>query len=348
MAIHIDGIIFSLQQHGGISVYTRELLSHLVAEGVSTVLTMEMPISQVVDYNLNTSLLVEQRASRSVERYRRCRTTETASVFHSSYYRQPSQQSIPSVVTVHDFTYERFNAGLRKWVHMSQKYAAIRSAQAIICVSEATRQDLEEFVGVRKEQQVYVIPNGVSETFRPLPSQELVSKPFVLYVGARDGYKNFSLMLHALNSLPDFELHCIGGGMLRPDELSMVPLPVRCRVRHLGFVSEETLNEHYNRAICLAYTSSYEGFGIPVIEAMRAGCPVVCIDCKAVLEIGRDALTVVQGADPLELSEAIQKTCDNTYRNKIIAKGLNVAKQYSWCDTHKRTLQLYKSLGEGL
>ncbi len=344
MTIHIDGIIFSLQQHGGISVYTRELLNHLVTEGVSTVLTMETPISQLVDYNISTSLLVERRGSRPIERYRCCRTTESASVFHSSYYRQPSQKLIPSVVTVHDFTYERFNAGLRKWVHMAQKHTAIRSAQAIICISEATRQDLEEFVGVRKEQQVYVIPCGVSKTFRPLPSKELVSKPFVLYVGARDGYKNFSLMLQALKSLPDFELHCIGGSTLRPDELAAVPLTVRRRVRHLGFVTDEGLNVLYNSAVCLVYPSCYEGFGIPVIEAMKAGCPVVSVDCKAVLEAGGDALSVVVDDDPRAMADAIANTLLSG-RASMIQRGLAVAKGYSWDNTHRQTLEVYRSLG---
>jgi mannosyltransferase len=86
--------------------------------------------------------------------------------------------------------------------------------------------------------------------------------------------------------LPDFELHCVGGGPLQPSELAGIPDSVIRRVRHVGFVDDETLNELYNQAVCLLYPSSYEGFGIPVVEAMRAGCPVVSVACKAVMEVG--------------------------------------------------------------
>lgn len=348
MTVHIDGIIFSLQRQGGISVYTHQLLRHLAAERVPAVLTLEAPTVQAVDAAIDTPLTVLRRGARAVERYRRCRVPASAALFHSSYYRRPAQSGVPTVVTVHDFTYERFSSGPRLWVHMAQKHAAIRSAQAVICISEATRQDLEELVGVQPGQQVHVIHNGVAETFRPLAALAQALRPYVLYVGERGGYKNFRLLLQAMASLPDFELHCVGGGALRPEELGVAPVSVRGRVRHLGFVDEEALNEHYNRAVCLAYPSSYEGFGIPVVEAMRAGCPVVCIDCKAVLEVGHHALTVAEAAAPLALADAIDRTCDTTYRNKIVAAGLKVAQQYSWHATHERTLQVYRSLGANL
>ncbi len=197
-----------------------------------------------------------------------------------------------TVVTVHDFVYERYMNGPKKWVHVIQKNAAIRAAQAIICVSESTKQDLLHFVGINPDQSIHVIYNGVSDIFQPLDIV-LSNSPFILFVGQRGGYKNFNRLLDAMPYLPDYELHCVGGGAFRSDELKGISETVVRRVRHLGFVTDEVLNVLYNRAVCLAYPSSYEGFGIPVIEAMKAGCPVVSVDCKAVLEVGRDALSVV-------------------------------------------------------
>jgi mannosyltransferase len=346
VAVHIDGIIFSLQRQGGISVYTQQLLHHLATQQAATVLTLEAPLAQQVEgFDGNQNFTVLRRDARPVERYLRCRIPETAEVFHSSYYRRPSRATIPTVVTVHDFIYERFSHGPRRWIHMVQKHAAIRAAQSIICISEATRADLEEWVGVRPDQQVHVIHNGVADTFRPLPTLMHSTRPYILYVGERGGYKNFSLIVEALTLLPEFALHCVGGGALRPEELEAMPHTVRDRVLHLGFVTDEALNEQYNGAACLAYPSSYEGFGIPVVEAMRAGCPVVCIDCKAVLEVGGPALTVAQAVEPQALAEAITKAYSPEHRRAVIAKGLTMAQRYSWQNTHSKTLQVYFELG---
>lgn len=342
MMINIDGIIFSLQQQGGISVYFHKLLDYLALRHKSTTLTLESPTKQeVVGYCRGVSVM--SRPARTLERYRTSRVPPGVSVFHSSYYRLPSQHSLPTVVTVHDFIYERYQQGPRQWVHTLQKNAAIRAAQAVICISESTRNDLLEFVGETPGQTIHVIHNGVSDIFCDLRLEPTVV-PYVLFVGQRSGYKNFFVALRAMSFLPDLELHCVGGGPIRLDELDGVPKSVARRVRHLGFVSDEDLNILYNRALCLVYPSSYEGFGIPVVEAMRAGCPVVSADCKAVREVGRDALTVVAGSDPRAMADAILKTISSE-RSSLIQKGLAVAKGYSWDATHRQTLEVYRSLG---
>jgi mannosyltransferase len=282
-----------------------------------------------------------------MERYRSCRLPAGRSVFHSSYYRLPGQRGTPTVVTAHDFAYERYARGPRRWVHMRQKHAAIRAAQAVICVSEATRQDLMEFVGEIPGQTVHVIHNGVPEVFRPL-SLASAPAPYVLYVGERRGYKNFTRLLAAMEFLPDLELHCVGGGDLRAEELAAAPASARHRIRHLGFVTDEALNEYYNRALCLVYPSSYEGFGIPVAEAMRAGCPVVSTRCKAVLEVGGDALTVAADADPRALADAVLCLTNVEYRNQVVSTGFEISRRFSWDRTHEGTLEVYRSLGASL
>lgn len=339
--IALDGIVFSLQGQGGISVYFHTLLDHLALQNVQATLTLEGPTRQVVSGG-GAGISVIRRRARLLERYRTCRVSLGASVFHSSYYRLPDVGNLPSVVTVHDFIYERFSSGPRRWVHSWQKNAAMRAAQSIICVSESTRQDMLEYAGVKHGQSVHVIHNGVSDIFRPLtlpPS----SIPFVLYVGLRGGYKNFALALGAMAFLPDFELCCVGGGALLPKELAGVPDSISSRVRHVGLVDDETLNVLYNQTVCLVYPSSREGFGIPVVEAMRAGCPVVSVACKAVMEVGGDALTIAEELDPRALADAILKTVSSD-RSKLIERGLAVAQAYSWEKTHARTLGVYRSL----
>lgn len=345
MHVGIDGIVFSLQAGGGVSVYFSELIRYLQEQpDITMKVDLFEPLKGKSIAAASGSACALSR-SRAFERYRRCRIDDPIpDVFHSSYYRRPSLTSLPTVVTVYDFIYERFSSGVRRWVHMAQKHSAIRAADAIICISEATRADLDRWVGIRSGQSVHVIPCGVGDAFRPLASFSAPSRPYILFVGARGGYKNFTLALRALTLLPGLELHCVGGGALRAEELAGVPDSVRSRVRHLGYVDDDSLNECYNGAACLLYPSSHEGFGIPVIEAMRAGCPVVSIPCEAVLEVGGDAL-VVAAPDASALAEAIESVCSPTRRALVRANGLTVARRYSWHKTHERTLQVYRSLG---
>ena len=338
----IDGIVLSLQAQGGISVYFRQLLSRLARDRVSTTLTLYEPLAQVAP--TLDALAIFQRPARSFERYRQCRLPSRASVFHSSYYRKCDSVDTASVVTVHDFTYERFVSGPSRWVHSAQKFAVIRAAQAVICISEATRADLLEIVGETPGQAVHVIHNGVDEIFTPLASSAS-SHSFVLFVGQRGGYKNFALAVRAMVHLPALELVCVGGGPLRHDEVAGVPESVQRRIRHAGVVDDNQLNRLYNDAACLLYTSRYEGFGIPVIEAMRAGCPVICVECRAVLEVGRRALTVVADNDPSAVAAAVLELMIPDRRASTVRAGLSVAREYSWEFTYQQTRAVYRSLG---
>ncbi|MFZ6693387.1 glycosyltransferase family 4 protein [Undibacterium sp. SXout20W] len=335
----LDAIIFSLQKNGGITVYFRELINYLISQDVETTLFCENQVGERAEFGAPVSLHSQQH--RTLERYRSCLINDDISVFHSSYYRKPSL-SVPTVVTVHDFVYERYASGAKKWVHSMQKNAAIRSAQAIICISQATKDDLLEFVGEAPGQEIYVVHNGVSDHFHVL-DQKNIPKPFILFVGQRAGYKNFQLVLQTMSFLPDMELRCVGGGAFEAAEFDGITSDVKNRVRHMGFVDDVALNLLYNQAVCLVYPSKYEGFGIPVVEAMRAGCPVVSIDCKAVTEVGKDALLLVPESDPKLVSEAVNST-RSAERAAFIARGLAVAQNYSWDKTHQQTLAIYRSL----
>jgi len=348
--LHIDGIIFSLQRHGGITVYFRELLSRLGLDHQAT-LTLEAPLQQTIDPDTFRDVRCVQRLARPLERVRTVRALDDRpSVFHSSYYRRPDHRGQATVVTVHDFVHERFVSGPRGLLRRRLVNSAIAQARHIICISEATRQDLLEFVPVRADQQLSVIHNGVSDLFRPLMAEEAPastsgSRPFMLFVGQRGGYKNFELALHALQLLPDLELHCVGGGALQAKELACVSELTATRVRHLGFVDDEHLNGLYNQAHCLLYPSAYEGFGIPVLEAMRAGCPVVSIDCKAVVEVGAEALCVSDDdRDPAALARAVQRVDDADARARLRKLGLARSKQFGWDHCFEQTQSVYRSL----
>jgi mannosyltransferase len=345
--INLDGIIFSIQRYGGISVYFKELLMALENSAYSVNLLLDAPLMQSLD-DIPGSTNVTHRRARNFERFRSCITSGKRGVYHSSYYRTPSSGlHMPTVVTVHDFIHEKFGRGLRSSAHSAQKRLAIRNAQAIICISETTKADLIELVGIRAGQAVHVIPNGVSAAFKPITKSNNTAVPYILFVGERKLYKNFRLAAQALAQLDGCELWAIGGGPQTADDLKDIDIATAQRVKFFGHVTEERLNQLYNDAHCLLYPSAYEGFGIPVIEAMKAGCPVVALDTPAVIETGGEALMVANAPDPGALAEAVNQLADNEIRKEIIASGLDRAQAYSWVRCHGQTIAVYDSLSAG-
>lgn len=336
----IDAIVYSLQRHGGITVYFNELLQRVAAHGV--------PCRTVVYDGASEHAAalpghVENRNRRFGERYRHCPVSADASLFHSSYYRLPSR-SIPTVTTVHDFTYERFLKGPRRWLHSWQKFDAIRKSQAIICISENTRTDLLHYLPDIKPERVHVVYNGVGDAFYPLTNKTDATKerPYALFVGARGGYKNFTLVVKALARFPDLGLVCVGGGPLSTDETALINQYLQGRFQIQSGISEQALNELYNQAYCLVYPSAYEGFGIPVLEAMRAGCPVVAFNGSSIPEVAGDAALLLDRLTADSLAEALVKMESTDRRSTLRKKGLERVHSFSWQRTFEQTLQVYE------
>ncbi|CUA91543.1 glycosyltransferase family 4 protein [Comamonas thiooxydans] len=343
MKIFLDGIVYSIQNFGGISVYFNELIRTLENEICNFQITTYNDKKQ----NPFPSNSEVTENSRFLERYRNCKiNSDEFDIFHSTYYRNPENRKIKNIVTVHDFVYEHYNNGLRKFVHSYQKFSSIRNADRIICISEATKKDLLHFLPHIDESLIDVIYNGVSNTYRPENISHSEDRPFLLFIGARSGYKNFHVAAKALEHLKDFKLVCVGGGKLSESDLSGLPSSIQGRIEHAGFLSEEAINHLYNQAFCLVYPSSYEGFGIPVAEAMQAGCPVVTSKCEAVIEVGQESLTVVEKLDAFEFAKNIERLFEKEYRQKKIESGLVLSKKYDWRKTHQHTLDVYrKALG---
>lgn len=342
MQILIDGIIYSLQRHGGITVYFNEVLRRAASHGLAC---RTLLYEGAADHAALLPGSLELRTPRMGERYRHCPVPSGASLFHSSYYRLP-HRPMPTITTVHDFTYEHFIKGPRRWIHSWQKFEAIRKSQAIICISENTKADLLHFLPEISPERIHVIYNGVGEAYHPLElkSDDLKDRPFVLYVGARKGYKNFTLLVQALAATPELGLVCVGGGPLSADETELVDKHLQGRYRLHSGLSEQVLNELYNRAFCLVYPSAYEGFGIPVLEAMRAGCPVVAFKGSSIPEVAGDSALLLDKLGPDELIHALSELESHDRRAALRQKGLIRAQSFSWQRTFEQTLRVYESL----
>lgn len=340
--ILLDGIVFSLQTQGGVSVYFHELLQRLSNLDARTELLIDE--KSPVNSGFGKNLSIVRRSARIAERYRDCPISDDPRLFHSSYYRLPASRRVKVLTTVHDFTYEHFVSGPRRWVHSWQKFRAIRRSDLVICVSENTRRDLFEFLPDFPRERVHVVPNGVSGLFRPLGLAPENSRPYVLFVGRRDSYKNFSVAVDTIARMDSVDLHCVGGGPFNAVEIWQLERCIPGRYRHMGSVSTEELNRLYNGALCLLYPSAYEGFGIPVLEAMRAGCPVVALNASSIPEVAGDAACLVDVAEPESLALAIDRMRDASYREDLRARGFVRAAGFSWDKTFAETMLLYEKL----
>lgn len=319
MKLTLDSTIFTLQRAGGISTYWYELLKRLDSE-TTPFIHFQQPNSNILAPLLNHAIRHERSLLPGLLlRYLPFKTTlTTPTLFHSSYYRYSRQKGVANITTVHDFTYEYFNHGLKKQIHSWQKSQAVRHSAGVICVSENTRRDLLQFYPDIDPNRVSVIHNGVSEEFYPLPPEqppsaqlsERPTEPFLLFVGDRSGYKNFPVALELLHQFRNLSLVVVGGREWTLSELQAIT-PLQERVVRFSGLGMADLNWLYNRAFALIYPSLYEGFGIPVLEAMRAGCPVVAFNGSSIPEVAGEAGLLVDEATAEAFSAKIVFTASH-------------------------------------
>lgn len=307
MNILFDNIIYTLQRYGGISVVWTELLRRARID-------KDLQVTEL-DYTKDLT-------PRFMERYRvPAYKTQEPTLFHSSYFRVLPDSSVKNITTVHDLTYHFYRHGLAKAVHLWEERRALQHSEAVICVSQNTKRDLLRFYPGFKEEKIHVVYNGVGDEFFPIPSVE--KKGFLLYVGNQTvDYKRFDVA-QAVARMTGLELVTASG------------------------VTREQLNVLYNEALCLLYPSDYEGFGIPVIEAQKAGCPVIAQDASSIPEvIGPDGL-MVQHDSPKrmakEMAEIVQQLKSRSTQ-AIIEAGFANAKRFSWDKAYEQTKQVYENI----
>lgn len=263
---------------------------------------------------------------------------ENADLFISTYYTTPI--STPSVFMAYDMIPELMgqNIAHSEW---REKHCGIRHASAYIAISENTARDLVKVFPQISSASVAVARCGIDANFSPANREEIaafkskysIAKPYFFLVGERvgwHGYKNGILFFKAFSQLAnkfDFDLVCTGGKPVLEPDLQLYCSGITVRTLQL---SDREMRVAYSGAAVLVYPSKYEGFGLPVIEAMACGCPVITCPNGSIPEVAGKAAVYVDGDDVSGLVNALREIQKPAVRNSLIAAGLKQAKKFSW------------------
>jgi glycosyltransferase involved in cell wall biosynthesis len=262
-------------------------------------------------------------------------------VFTSSYYTTPI--TTPMLLMVYDMIPELFDFDMSHRIWM-EKIAAICYAQRYLCISENTRSDLRTFYPEIPLSHAAMAYCGVDATvFRQHEYKEIeafrhqhrLKRPFFLFVGSRvqhNGYKNSALFFEALARMAtaEFDVFCVGGeNEVEQEILKKLPSGLRCRRVEL---SDDELSLAYGGALALVYPSLYEGFGMPVIEAMASGCPVITTRNGSLIEAAGEAALLIGGVSIDEMYTALMQIQRPNIRDILRQKGLAHAAKFRWQD----------------
>ena len=355
----------------GIGTYIRNLLRHLARMDRETeyvLLTYEPDLGLGTQLGENFRTVLEPSPNYSLREQIHVPWVllrERPDVYHAPHYVLPAGVRARSVVTIHDCIHLMFpqylpNRAAYAYARATMWAAARRSA-CILTVSEASKRDILHFFNVPADK-IVVVPNAIDERFSLTPSEEEVARVreryqletrFVLYVGNIKPHKNLVRLIEAFaalrrGELEDLKLLIIG------DEISKLPALRRAvhrhklhkHVRFLGYLPDETLAILYRLAAVFAFPSLYEGFGLPPLEAMASGTPVVTSNVSALPEVTGGAAMLADPYDVESIVDAIRRVLtDPALAAEMSRNGLIRAREFSWERSVAKTLEVYQKVG---
>lgn len=364
------------EQGGGIGRYVRELIAALARQDqetpyrlfVSGVRELSLPHRPGHNFEWKPTRLSPRWLARLWYRARVPLPVEyfvgNASVYHATdFVLPPTRRSTRTMLTVHDLSFVRVpeaaSPRLRAYLD-SVVPRSVRRADHILSDSQATKDDLIELYGV-SPGKITVLLSGVAERFTRIDDGKglltmrnryaLGTRPYILAVGTVQPRKNYVRLIHALARLRvlgyDLALVIAGGrGWLQdPIYQAIRDTHTEAYVHLIGFADDSDLPALYGGAACLAYPSLYEGFGLPILEAMACGTPVITANLSSLPEVAGDAALLVDPYDLDSLIDSIRRLLDDqSLRKSLVAKGLERVKHFTWDESARQLRAIYARL----
>ncbi|MFB9079875.1 glycosyltransferase family 4 protein [Flavobacterium procerum] len=369
MKIILDSQAFDMQQYGGISRYYTEIFSVLSQQKD---IRIEIPLGYTHNVYFNESILHKNKKSVAAlwlyllekaglsirKKIKKLNRTETKKLllkqdfdvfvptYYDSYFLEDLRNK-PFVLTVYDMIHELLPQYFSDASKMAEKKLfLIEKATRIIAVSENTKKDILKFYPHIDESKIDVVYHGSSIKINENIKNDLPEN-YILYVGSRENYKNFDFLVQALKEIlqqnPELHLVCAGGKEFSKTEIEFVKsLNLENQIIQKDF-DEEALGSFYKNAKCFVFPSLYEGFGIPVLESMACGCPVVLGNHSSFPEVAGDAGVYFDINDNKDLTVKINELLQNpALQNEYATKGLQQIQKFNWEDAAKECLNVYK------
>jgi len=365
MKILYDHQIFTVQKYGGISRYFYELMKVFHHEKE---ISISIPLQLSNNHYISDKHLIPHANFFPLKEFRgkyrlmmqwnkiamiKEIKKQDFDVFHPTYYDPYFLEYIgqkPFVLTVYDMIHEKFHTFFPKKDRTTyHKKLLAEKASRIIAISHSTKKDLIEIFGIA-ESKIDVVYLGNS-MFPKSNSDRVINLPqkYILFVGSRDGYKNFDRFLRSVASLllRDKELYvvCAGSGAFKALELKqMEDLNIASQLIQYD-VNDDTLASLYQNAQLFVFPSLYEGFGIPVLESFACACPLVCSNTSSLPEIAGEGACYFDPYSETSMQSAIFKVLnDKTLRDQLVLNGRERLKNFSWKETAMQTQKIYENI----
>ena len=272
-------------------------------------------------------------------------------IYHPTYYYIGKRRKYKGrkVVTVYDMIHELYPQFFsQNNLIPKAKRQTVEDADLVITISESTKRDLVNILGVNS-QKIRVVYLANSFVHDPVGCEAIIKEPYILYVGKRKGYKNFSNFIKAYASnkkvFSNFRVVVFSGEKITHDDRVMFEeLRISEKIEQI-FGDDMILSNLYKNASCFVYPSLYEGFGIPILEAMHFGCPVIASNVSSFPEVVGDAGILFNPSEVEDISCALEKVLyDDKLKEILINKGYQREKKFSWEQCAQETYEIYSQL----
>lgn len=365
MEVVIDGYIYHVQKMRGISRIFNEVLPLIreLDESISLKVILHAKKSDLSEqigqiiipkldkyllprglwndlYPFLNNLLVNQKVKNPRD-----------TIFHSTYYRSLAGWGGKQVFSVYDLIYEKYPEEFndaRDVIHL--KSQAFKRADHLICISNATKQDLIHHYNI-PEEKISISHLGYGGQFRPVEASRIdlrMDTPFILYVGGRAKYKGFSDLITAYSQWTlrhDLKLVVVGNDWTEQEVERLSKLGIQHQFRLLGRIDDQQLCDLYNQARAFVYPSHHEGFGLPLLEAMACACPVIASSIPSTCEVAGNIPFYFEVAKPESLIAALDVCIEKNRRDaEQVKMGLLWVKQYSWQKTAQAMIDVYHAV----